>query len=360
MRSRVVPTVLVVLGIQAAPALADNQPPFASDDHHSLIPTLKAQVNVLANDTDPDGDPLVITSHGDPSLGTVDCDATTCTYTPPPRASLPDENSDVVLEPEQPDSFTYTVSDGKDANATATVVLDPAVPTTRKGTAKGATNRGCNATTFKRPKTPQTTGGDGGGAITYARSSRCRRHLGSTHQPPATPIVNGPEVGAPGSRAFTAANPFAWTAFTRYPFDFGSRCHFKSTLGVPYEPGGFGVWSWMRENGPTGINRMKISYRVQVYGTNYYGQGAWVTMNANFLSVSNKFPDSNDSWIPAHGWYQWVNQPWGQRVDYVVENGPWRLQTNHKWIHRRDAPLPDKVVVNSGWGTRCQGQPSIE
>jgi len=65
-------------------------------------------VDVLANDSDPDGDTLSISS-ASPSAahGTVSCSASQCTYTP---------DSGYV----GPDSFDYTISDGHGHSAAAT------------------------------------------------------------------------------------------------------------------------------------------------------------------------------------------------------------------------------------------------
>ncbi|MFM1769099.1 MAG: hypothetical protein RJA22_1628 [Verrucomicrobiota bacterium] len=67
---------------------------------------------LLANDSDPDGDPLQIISAGPASErgGAIRFDGTNVVYTPPPNYS-------------GPDTFTYTVSDGRGGTATATVTV---------------------------------------------------------------------------------------------------------------------------------------------------------------------------------------------------------------------------------------------
>ena len=87
-----------------------NQPPVAVNDSASTN-TGSATVNVLANDSDPDGDPLTITSFTQGGHGTVSCTTPNCTYTAAPNFS-------------GPDSFTYTISDGKGGTATATVSIN--------------------------------------------------------------------------------------------------------------------------------------------------------------------------------------------------------------------------------------------
>ncbi|MDJ0827928.1 MAG: Ig-like domain-containing protein, partial [Rhodobacter sp.] len=92
-----------------------NEDPDAMDDFVSVDEDDSVLIAPLANDTDPDGDPLEIVDFTDPSNGTlVDNGDGTFTYTPDP-----DYNG--------PDSFTYTVSDGQGGTDTATVniTVDP-------------------------------------------------------------------------------------------------------------------------------------------------------------------------------------------------------------------------------------------
>ncbi len=67
-------------------------------------------IEVLANDSDPDGDVLTLESVTQPAHGTVTTVGTTATYTP--EGGFAGE-----------DAFTYTVSDGHGGTATATIVL---------------------------------------------------------------------------------------------------------------------------------------------------------------------------------------------------------------------------------------------
>ena len=88
-----------------------NRPPLAEDDAFSGDEDTEITGNVLDNDSDPDGDPLTVIANTDPSNGTV---------TVNPDGSF-------VYTPEQDfngtDSFTYTVSDGRGGEATATVTI---------------------------------------------------------------------------------------------------------------------------------------------------------------------------------------------------------------------------------------------
>jgi uncharacterized repeat protein (TIGR01451 family) len=87
-----------------------NDPPVATGEAVSTVEDTPATTDVIANDTDVDGDPLVVLSVTDGAHGTVTCGATLCTYTPGP-----DYNG--------PDSYTYVISDGNGGTATATVTV---------------------------------------------------------------------------------------------------------------------------------------------------------------------------------------------------------------------------------------------
>ena len=91
--------------------IADNGIPTANDDTLTVAEDDPATaVDVFANDTDPEHDPLLIIDTSTPGKGTVAITGggTGLTYTP-----APDANGS--------DSFTYTVNDGKGGIASATV-----------------------------------------------------------------------------------------------------------------------------------------------------------------------------------------------------------------------------------------------
>src|SRR5207248_361057 len=88
-----------------------NEPPVADNDsgttHASPI-----TVDVLANDSDPDGDTLSVTSVGTPQHGTAaDNGDGTVTYTP--NAGTPAGT----------DGFSYAISDGHGGTSSATVTI---------------------------------------------------------------------------------------------------------------------------------------------------------------------------------------------------------------------------------------------
>ncbi|PYR72641.1 MAG: hypothetical protein DMF87_27575 [Acidobacteria bacterium] len=90
---------------------AVNDPPVAADDVATTMEDTAVDVVVLANDTDVDGDTLSLTGVGPAARGTAVVNANgTIHYTPAP-------NDDAA------DSFTYTITDGHGATATATVRL---------------------------------------------------------------------------------------------------------------------------------------------------------------------------------------------------------------------------------------------
>ena len=87
----------------------NNPPPDAVDDALSTDAGTPGPKNVLANDTDADGDTLTVTGNTQGAHGSAACTATgSCTYTPAAGFS-------------GSDSFDYTISDGHGGSETATV-----------------------------------------------------------------------------------------------------------------------------------------------------------------------------------------------------------------------------------------------
>jgi hypothetical protein len=94
-------------------------PPIVADDSASTTAGMPVTINVLANDSDPDGEALTVAAVTQPADGTAAINAdSTITYAP--RAGFTGT-----------DQFHYTASDGRGATATATVTV------TAKGTAQG-------------------------------------------------------------------------------------------------------------------------------------------------------------------------------------------------------------------------------
>jgi Bacterial Ig domain/Fibronectin type III domain len=89
---------------------ASNRPPVAVADTATTPAGAPVTISVLANDSDPDGDPLRITAVTQGAHGTVTFTTTSVTYTP-------------VSTYSGTDSFTYTITDGRGAYATAPVTV---------------------------------------------------------------------------------------------------------------------------------------------------------------------------------------------------------------------------------------------
>jgi len=104
-------TAQVVVSIQALP---QNHPPVAIDDTFFVSGTKETVLDVLANDSDPDSDPLTIVS---------------LTPTAGHSGILRIQNNKVIFTPFSyfnRDSFQYTITDGRGGYATATVnLIDP-------------------------------------------------------------------------------------------------------------------------------------------------------------------------------------------------------------------------------------------
>ncbi len=91
-----------------------NDAPVARADSLTIPEDTKAAIDMLANDTDVDGDSLTVTSLGQPEVGRVVLSGNRAVYTP--KANYNGK-----------DSFTYTISDGHGGTAASTVniVLTP-------------------------------------------------------------------------------------------------------------------------------------------------------------------------------------------------------------------------------------------
>ncbi|MDA0301798.1 MAG: cadherin-like domain-containing protein [Chloroflexi bacterium] len=108
---------LGALALVPLPAAAQtvNEPPVAEDDAYSVDAGTTTELDVLANDSDPDGDTLTITSVTGPTNGATVLAGGVLSYTP---------NGGFTGD----DSFTYTVSDGNDHSDTATVTVTVSEP----------------------------------------------------------------------------------------------------------------------------------------------------------------------------------------------------------------------------------------
>ncbi|MHA3775157.1 DUF7453 family protein [Verrucomicrobiota bacterium sgz303538] len=97
--------------------IGTNAAPVATNDVlHPVLDSLPLLLNVLANDSDPDGDVTTIVDLGTPEHGSVTTDGNIIRYQP-------------GLNFTGNDTFSYTISDGVNGVATAVVTLQNAQPT---------------------------------------------------------------------------------------------------------------------------------------------------------------------------------------------------------------------------------------
>jgi len=93
------------------PPVTENQPPILVNDSSTLQEDTSVSINVLSNDSDPEGDPLVVDLITQPANGNAMLNPdNTITY-------APDVNFNGG------DSFTYTASDGNGGSDSATVTV---------------------------------------------------------------------------------------------------------------------------------------------------------------------------------------------------------------------------------------------
>jgi hypothetical protein len=100
-----------------------NTGPVAADDF-TLSGTAGVTVSVSSNDTDAEGDTLIISAVTQGASGSVLNTGTTVVYTPAPLAPL--------------DTFTYTISDGFGGTDSATVTVKANIPVDTESTEAGA------------------------------------------------------------------------------------------------------------------------------------------------------------------------------------------------------------------------------
>jgi hypothetical protein len=96
---------------------AVNDPPFAEPDGGATTEGAAITIDVLANDGDPEGDPLTLVPDSVSALGgTVTCEGGSCLYTPPVFRPT---QSGLIL-----DTFGYVIEDGNGGTASAVVTIE--------------------------------------------------------------------------------------------------------------------------------------------------------------------------------------------------------------------------------------------
>ncbi len=208
-----------------------NDPPVAVNDSASTPQGVAKDVNVLGNDSDPDGDVLSVLSNSQGANGSVSCTAGgICTYTPNAGYS-------------GPDSFTYTVSDGHGGSATATVSVTATPVSQVDVSGKGVFN----------------TGGDG--KVTFTLSSASVKLAQSSGRKFTFDGAVASVVGGAGTATMTGSGK--WNGASGYTFeitvvDKGSPGYRKGdTITVVIRnPSGAPVFSWGPERLKTGDIRV--------------------------------------------------------------------------------------------------------
>ena len=133
------------------PQVLVNRPPVAVDNAASTPRNIAVTIDVLANDTDPDGDALSIVAVGSASNGVAVIAGSRITYTPNPGFR-------------GDDSFSYTISDGAlTASATVRVTVTAAAPVANPDTASTALDTPVSLNVLSNDRDP------GGEALTLVR-----------------------------------------------------------------------------------------------------------------------------------------------------------------------------------------------
>ena len=277
---------------------AVNHPPVAQNDSSTTTLNAPVTINVLANDSDVDGNVLTVTSTSTPTSGSVTINANnTVTYTPKSGFS-------------GSDSFTYTISDGKGGTATATVsvtvlgalgYIGTAVPNT---TTSSAITGGSNFTML------DGNGADVGGTndISVSWDGTLKNNVADTTpnmllaSAKPTPFF-GFTWNAHDVRVF---GPGTYTFEACPPGDGSTRCTFPDPLTMTVGPTQVGMhmlfdWGQPGANTPCGLANCNIDV-VQVVELDKAFAGA--TDKSNNLGASGAVfsmasVDGNGDGIPG-------------------------------------------------------------
>ncbi|HVL70187.1 MAG TPA: MBG domain-containing protein [Vicinamibacterales bacterium] len=192
--------------IKAANDTSCNQPPTAVNDTVATVSGQAIGVEVLPNDTDPDGDTLSVTAYTQASNGAVIFHANqTFTYNPVPGFA-------------GTDSFTYTISDGR-ATSTATVTI---TVTKRQAIVRA----GSGTKTYGSADPVLTPTWDGFTARDNVVVTQASRDAGeqvgtyATHATASGPdVVNFDVTYQPGTLTITKATPVATAVGGTFTYD---------------------------------------------------------------------------------------------------------------------------------------------
>ena len=217
--------------VEFSPGVAQELPPVASNDSGfatSQNTALQiAASSLLANDTDPNNDPLTVTGVSSPTNGTVSFNAGTNTITFTPASGF-----------EGSGGFTYSISDGRGGTSSAQVAvavnppgtvenLFPAstVPTTSADPDPGSVELGVR---FSAAVDGQITG------ISYYKSATdTGTHTGALWTSNGTVLASGTFTNetSSGWQTLTFSTPVSITAGTTYVAGFHSNGHYAATPG---------------------------------------------------------------------------------------------------------------------------------
>jgi YD repeat-containing protein len=337
-----------------------NHPPVAISDSLTVTAGSSSSINPLSNDTDPDGDPIILTgvSGWNTAKGSVsfvqNCPktATSCvTYT---AASGQGSGSD---------SFTYTISDGKGGTATGTVSVTinaaAAKPTVSSFTTSVAGNSSNNVLPLVINGTPTSVavysapasasasasganiyftpnnGWSGQTSLQYTATNAAGASAPATATINVTPVVGDVHANAVGGQqnaiALAPQTSYASIALVGQPQK-GSASISGSTLYyTPYiGQAGSGDLMTYQATSPGGvsnyghvfIDNITAPNRPPVLGDDYITI-AFNTPTA-FLVLNNDYDPDGDTLTvtgvtqPSHG-YSWVNSD--NTVTYGPNNG---------------------------------------
>jgi len=231
--------------------------PVAQNDTATTDENSAATVDVLANDSDPDGDSLTVTDASGASHGTTSIVSNQVVYTP-------------ATGYYGSDSFTYTISDGNGGTASATVSVTVnqvvALPTSVTPQAPTATTPSCASTaetvtpvaqdgvvwnhsgsTALQPgedvtytATPDTGYAFPQGAQTSWSFSNTFDASGCNNTPPPPPVDNGPQAAfkalpmpALGLVVNFDGSASTGTAPLQYLWDFGDGSTYNNSVADP-------------------------------------------------------------------------------------------------------------------------------
>jgi len=137
---------------------APNRDPNAVDDNVSTAKGVAVRVNVVANDSDPDGNNLFVSAAADPPHGsTVNNGDGTVTYTPDTGFT-------------GTDSFSYTITDGHGGSDSATVTVTVVAPSdTKKVNGSGWFNQGGARNSFS-VNAQAAKNGNANGKVSFDRT----------------------------------------------------------------------------------------------------------------------------------------------------------------------------------------------